>query len=64
MSMGYSGMTLTNIFDVDEKNQVITANVWLDQVYFAKRSYQQRAFRNGAMSCFAGILTSSMASSL
>uniref|UniRef100_A0AC34F2X1 Uncharacterized protein n=1 Tax=Panagrolaimus sp. ES5 TaxID=591445 RepID=A0AC34F2X1_9BILA len=25
------GMTLTNIFDMDEKNQVLTINVWLDQ---------------------------------
>uniref|UniRef100_A0AC35TR79 Neur_chan_LBD domain-containing protein n=1 Tax=Rhabditophanes sp. KR3021 TaxID=114890 RepID=A0AC35TR79_9BILA len=25
------GMTLTNIFEVDEKNQVLTINVWLDQ---------------------------------
>uniref|UniRef100_A0A915ELA1 Uncharacterized protein n=1 Tax=Ditylenchus dipsaci TaxID=166011 RepID=A0A915ELA1_9BILA len=24
-------MTMTNIFDVDEKNQVLTINVWLDQ---------------------------------
>lgn len=27
------GLTLTNIFDMDEKNQVLTINVWLDQVY-------------------------------
>ena len=26
------GITLTQIFDVDEKNQVITTNIWLDQV--------------------------------
>uniref|UniRef100_A0A914W3A3 Neurotransmitter-gated ion-channel ligand-binding domain-containing protein n=1 Tax=Plectus sambesii TaxID=2011161 RepID=A0A914W3A3_9BILA len=26
------GLTLTNIFDMDEKNQVLTINVWLDQV--------------------------------
>ncbi|XP_033750129.1 neuronal acetylcholine receptor subunit alpha-9-like [Pecten maximus] len=25
------GITLTQIFDVDEKNQVITTNIWLDQ---------------------------------
>lgn len=25
------GLTLTNIFDMDEKNQVLTTNVWLDQ---------------------------------
>lgn len=25
------GMTMTNIFDMDEKNQVLTINVWLDQ---------------------------------
>ncbi|VDO41445.1 unnamed protein product [Onchocerca flexuosa] len=25
------GMTITNIFDMDEKNQVLTINVWLDQ---------------------------------
>jgi nicotinic acetylcholine receptor len=25
------GMTLTNIFDIDEKSQVLTINVWLDQ---------------------------------
>src|SRR5688572_8889872 len=28
------GMTLTNIFDLDEKKQVLTINVWLDQVGF------------------------------
>ncbi|KAK6041134.1 hypothetical protein COOONC_21360 [Cooperia oncophora] len=26
------GMTMTNIFDMDERNQVLTINVWLDQV--------------------------------
>lgn len=26
------GITLTQIFDLDEKNQVLTTNVWLDQV--------------------------------
>ncbi|CAG9540010.1 unnamed protein product [Cercopithifilaria johnstoni] len=25
------GMTMTNIFDMDEKNQLLTTNVWLDQ---------------------------------
>ncbi|KAL6731984.1 hypothetical protein Aduo_002796 [Ancylostoma duodenale] len=25
------GMTMTNIFDMDERNQVLTINVWLDQ---------------------------------
>lgn len=25
------GLTLTNIVDIDEKNQVLTTNVWLDQ---------------------------------
>uniref|UniRef100_A0A914DDF4 Neurotransmitter-gated ion-channel ligand-binding domain-containing protein n=1 Tax=Acrobeloides nanus TaxID=290746 RepID=A0A914DDF4_9BILA len=25
------GMTLTNLFDLDEKKQVLTINVWLDQ---------------------------------
>ncbi|CAD6184307.1 unnamed protein product [Caenorhabditis auriculariae] len=25
------GMTLTNLFDMDERNQVLTINVWLDQ---------------------------------
>ncbi|KAI8792697.1 acetylcholine receptor subunit alpha-L1 isoform X1, partial [Biomphalaria glabrata] len=25
------GITLTQIIDVDEKNQVLTTNVWLDQ---------------------------------
>jgi hypothetical protein len=25
------GITLTQIFDMDEKNQVMTTNVWLDQ---------------------------------
>lgn len=28
------GITLTQIFDLDEKNQVLTTNVWLDQVTF------------------------------
>ena len=26
------GITLTQIFDLDEKNQVLTTNIWLDQV--------------------------------
>ena len=26
------GITLTQIFDMDERNQVLTVNVWLDQV--------------------------------
>ncbi len=29
------GITLTQIFDLDEKNQVLTTNIWLDQVSFA-----------------------------
>ncbi|XP_052822185.1 acetylcholine receptor subunit alpha-type acr-16 [Octopus bimaculoides] len=27
----YLGITLTQIFDVDERNQVLTTNIWLDQ---------------------------------
>ncbi|CAB4068496.1 unnamed protein product [Lepeophtheirus salmonis] len=33
------GITLTQIFDMDEKNQVMTTNVWLDQEWVMKCSY-------------------------
>ncbi|XP_052099671.1 neuronal acetylcholine receptor subunit alpha-9-I-like isoform X2 [Mytilus californianus] len=31
------GITLTQIFDVDEKNQVITTNIWLDQSWIDEK---------------------------
>ncbi|ESP05438.1 hypothetical protein LOTGIDRAFT_152289 [Lottia gigantea] len=33
----YIGITLTQIFDVEEKNQVMTTNVWLDQEWFDEK---------------------------
>ncbi|XP_050402294.1 neuronal acetylcholine receptor subunit alpha-10 isoform X1 [Patella vulgata] len=33
----YMGITLTQIFDVEEKNQVMTTNVWLDQEWWDEK---------------------------
>lgn len=34
------GITLTQIFDLDEKNQVLTTNVWLDQVSLSSATHK------------------------
>ena len=45
------GMTLTNLFDMDERNQVLTINVWLDQVEIFKfgKILLVLIFRSGKM---------------
>jgi nicotinic acetylcholine receptor len=40
----YMGLKLTQILDVDEKNQIMTTNVWLRQVkvnLIAYKSYEE-----------------------
>ncbi|XP_052792341.1 neuronal acetylcholine receptor subunit alpha-10-like [Mya arenaria] len=41
------GITLTQIFDVDERNQVISTNVWLDQEWFDEKLVWDPAEYNG-----------------
>ncbi|XP_069138036.1 neuronal acetylcholine receptor subunit alpha-10-like [Argopecten irradians] len=41
------GWTVTQIFDVDEKNQVITVNVWLDQEWLDEKLSWDPADYNG-----------------
>lgn len=41
------GITLTQIFDVDEKNQVLTTNVWLDQEWKDEKLTWDPADYNG-----------------
>ncbi|XP_076061263.1 neuronal acetylcholine receptor subunit alpha-10-like, partial [Oratosquilla oratoria] len=41
------GITLTQIFDMDEKNQVLTTNVWLDQEWMDELLHWDPADYNG-----------------
>lgn len=41
------GITLTQIFDVDERNQVISTNIWLDQEWYDEKLKWDPADYNG-----------------
>ncbi|XP_046373223.1 neuronal acetylcholine receptor subunit alpha-10-like isoform X2 [Haliotis rufescens] len=43
----YIGITLTQVFDVDEKNQVLTTNIWLDQEWKDEKLYWDPGDYNG-----------------